>query len=120
MVKSGTSDNEILRILKSLQEKQTKVEKRLDALEEHLESFLMPAKGSISPAIQDTLITLQRLAGPDRWISVRQISDETKRSIQTEENYARKLHQLGIVKRQAVISSRGVTKRREYRYRPKE
>lgn len=120
MAKSDTSVNdEILTILRSLQKKQSEIEGRLDALEEHLGNTLLPSKGSVSPAIQDTLITLQKLAGPDRWVSIRQISEETKRSIQTEESYARRLNQLGIIKRQAFVSTRGDAKRREYRYRPK-
>jgi hypothetical protein len=121
MAKSNTSaTDEILKILKSIQEKQTKMEHRLDALEEHMENVLLPTRRRISPALQDTLIAVQKLAGPDRWVSIPQISEETKRSIQTEEGYARKLDQLGIIRRQAFITSRKDKKRREYQYRPKE
>jgi len=121
MAELPTSVNDkILKILESLQEEQKRIEKRLDALEEHLENLLLPSKRGISPAIQDTLKALQKLAGPAGWVSTQQVSGETRRSIQTEENYVRKLHQLGIVRRQTFASSRGERKRREYRYRPKK
>jgi hypothetical protein len=128
---TNSSTDEMLKILKLLQtkvdqverkleERQSQMEQRLDALEEHLGDSLLLTRKRVSPARQDTLTVIQKLAGPDSYVSIRQISEKTKRSIQTEESYARDLHQMGIIRRQPFVSLRGNKKRREYRYRPKQ
>jgi len=80
------------------------VNRRLNALEEHLGNKISPPGKKVSPAIEETMIAIEKLTGLDNWASVREISKETRRSLPTEATYIKYLYENGIVVRRPSYS----------------
>ena len=80
------------------------VNKRLDAFEEQLGNKISPPGKKVSPAIEETMIAIEKLTGLDSWTSVREISKETKRSLPTEATYMKYLYENEIAIRRPSYS----------------
>jgi stress response protein YsnF len=81
------------------------VSTRLNALEEHLGNRISPPGKRVSPAIEETMVAIERLTGLDSWASLREISKETKRSLPTEATYLKYLYENGIAVRKPSYSN---------------
>ena len=96
------------------------IRRKVDALEVHLEGEVAPYGRKVTPAVEETMIAIKKLAGPGKWVSLRQLSEETKRSLPTEATYVKYLYDNKILQRRSSYSfSRTGRRVRIFVYRPK-
>lgn len=110
-------------IAKKIDGRIEKVEDRLDGVEDQLEDRISPPVTKITPALEETLVAIEELTdahSPAQWVTIPEISERTKRSVPTEESYAKFLHDNGILVRRALYTrSRQGRRVRRYGYKPK-